>query len=845
MSTARILGTVFVLSVSLLGAVHAQTIVSVTLDGAPAAGASVLVDGRLRGTTDSLGNLSIDSGLLVESQTRITARLPVYEHRAFLGGHEDAVDGRSWVMRAYVTNLAVPDSGIITPFVVTNKNATQNVVLNRKNALIGLQVLVSVEWDMSEAEINELMRTFQAASHYLWNATDGQFILEQVKIADQGEAWDNSEFTLYADNTLRAKTTAGGYLHQNLLGQLSGSFISMTWRDSTLHGQGGWLSGGGYQSYSKLFIHELGHLAFDLRDEYGYVGYDTCTYKRRNDPATSVFATGMSESACVMDLQDQAKKFCSDHPDNPHYNSDFQLDDCWALIRGHYSDTQPPASGERWILNTPVTRNQIVGDIQIPVPGGGTQPFLPEWNTRFVVTNRSWRTPLCQPFVQTVTLADGTPAGRATVKLLYTSTDPNGHSWISQGKTFSSGTIAIQGAHVSDEVLTEPAHVPIATCPTGEWPQGATGTITEDLDGDLVLDPFDNCPTVYNPYLGTAFLQDATLCAACAADSDCRTGWSCVAQRCMRPACVTDSDCGNALVCQGSGASARCVGNLGQSCAEHADCSSGNCDRGLQSSHTARCMPNGDGAAGEICSQDKHCASTNCNERPSEDGRSWVPGTCQTNTALGATCSRNEHCASGYCDAGDGTSRTGLCMPNRNGQTGDMCSHDNQCVSSNCNERASSDGLRWILGTCQPLRAPLGATCSEHANCASGNCDRGLGSSHTALCMPADNGTAGQPCSQDRHCLSLNCSERLSSDGLRWIPGTCQTKVRLGLGCSEHHQCESGYCDARGGSNTNLCMPNNNGRTNDPCSHPHQCLSLVCDGLHKNSAGAWVPGTCR
>ncbi len=283
---------------------------------------------------------------------------------------------------------------------------------------------------------------------------------------------------------------------------------------------------------------------------------------------------------------------------------------------------------------------------------------------------------------------------------------------------------------------------------------------------------------------------------------------------------------------------------LGDTCFANTECKSGYCDAGDGTSKTNRCMPNNNGRPGDICSHDDQCASHNCaGLRPHSDGKNWIPGQCSNSSTkpLGMYCFSNSQCSSGYCDRGDGTSKTSLCMPNRNGRIGDICSHDNQCTSGIC-EGLRASGGQWIPGRCGNKFA-LGHNCSQNHQCASGYCDAGNGTSRTDRCMPNRNGRSGDICSHDNQCTSGNC-EGLRASGNRWIPGKCSSKFALGHNCSQNHQCASGYCDAGNGtSRTNRCMPNNNGRRGDICSHHHQCLSRVCNGL-RASGNRWIPGEC-
>ena len=140
---------------------------------------------------------------------------------------------------------------------------------------------------------------------------------------------------------------------------------------------------------------------------------------------------------------------------------------------------------------------------------------------------------------------------------------------------------------------------------------------------------------------------------------------------------------------------------LGGNCSAHEQCGSGFCDAGWNTSKTNRCMPNKNGQTGDICSNDNQCGSPLiCSNLQKDASGAWIPGTCASKLSLGGGCSQNYHCSSGYCDSGNNTSRTDLCMPNRNGQTGNICSNNNHCASNNC-VGLRAQGNIWIPGQCQ------------------------------------------------------------------------------------------------------------------------------------------------
>jgi hypothetical protein len=252
-------------------------------------------------------------------------------------------------------------------------------------------------------------------------------------------------------------------------------------------------------------------------------------------------------------------------------------------------------------------------------------------------------------------------------------------------------------------------------------------------------------------------------------------------------------------------------------------------------------MPHDSGQIGDMCSNDNQCASLVCAGLHQESG-AWIPGSCGDKKILGDFCSQNYQCASSYCDTGNNTSRTDRCMPYQNGQDGNICSNDSQCISLVCAGLHQQSGA-WIPGSCAGKKA-LGDFCSQNYQCTSGYCDTGNNTSRTDRCMPHSGGQLGDICSNANQCSSLICAGLHQQSGA-WVPGSCASKLTLGDPCTQNYECGSGYCD-RGNntSRTDRCMPNQTGRPGDICSHPNQCISRTCLGLHQQGNN-WIPGSCN
>jgi len=219
---------------------------------------------------------------------------------------------------------------------------------------------------------------------------------------------------------------------------------------------------------------------------------------------------------------------------------------------------------------------------------------------------------------------------------------------------------------------------------------------------------------------------------------------------------------------------------------------------------------------------------------------------------LGQSCNYNAECASRYCDRGDGTSKTGLCMPRTGtGTTNDWCSNNNQCASGRCGGLRQDFSGAWQPGHCSSnTKSALGDPCSLNSDCTSNYCDRGDGTSKTSLCMPRGGaGSTNDWCSNNNQCSSGRCGGLQQDISGAWQPGHCSnnTKSALGASCSVNSDCTSSYCDRGDGtSKTSMCMPwGPTGLTGEWCSNNNQCVSRVCGGLERRADGSWKPGHCN
>jgi hypothetical protein len=435
-------------------------------------GAEVFVNGSDRGRTDVQGRLVVHD---LSVGDKLAARLRILENETSRDGH--AVDSdRNWNYRVYVTSVALThdrngDNVRLRLFEVSDPSAIQELRVSRHNTLVGLNIRASVEWNATASQLGYYHNRFLEMSELLFNATDGQFLIERLSIADAREYWGSADYRIYASVTQASTARLDG-----------------------LFGSSGRIRMNPYDSfYPGTLLHELGHYAFGPRDEYKDGGnWDPANGPVRCTLASSStdtpFADGAEKDSCVMRGARFAsrKKFCSQHPENPHVDGTAQgALSCWDEIFARFSDI-------RWRLKSPTTRQAIVGrlpDSGVPLPIGTTAPasadpigsFIPvrEWKPRWHIRNTGGTGNECAGLIARTELAS-VPVNGVRITLR----DQHGRR-LDQGttrdRTFpdgistADGELTIRGARVGDRLFARKklgfgqliGKADVAVCDTG------------------------------------------------------------------------------------------------------------------------------------------------------------------------------------------------------------------------------------------------------------------------------------------------------------------------------------------------------------------------------------------
>jgi hypothetical protein len=406
----------------------ATSVVVVDSSGAAVAGAEVFLARQnpaspfqLQGTTNASGSFIFSPAL--SSGDQLFARRRVYEHASYRPDHGP---GSGWVEHVYQTSRIVNDNGSVTDLTVTNPTGTETLTVSPNNVLIGWHLVASLDWDASDDELADLRMRFTDASDYLYNLTDGQFLIEQVEIADDAQLWGSAEVAFQVDSWVWPHTNYNG----GFLGPTGGSAHVFMAPFSVY----------GYSKQPHRLVHELGHLALGLLDEYmGFNALDQnyCTSLRLSPTADADFRNGGKRAACAMDADSVTSKLCSAHNDSAHRGGNLQAGPCWTTVSGGYSDPRPGiAPKDSWVVRTPDQRGVVVGPL--PKLPAGLQPQIN-------LTNRHYHD-LCKP----ITFVDQYGAAAANGTVWVTPAFWSGN--FSVGRLDSNGQLEVRGVHLGDEI---------------------------------------------------------------------------------------------------------------------------------------------------------------------------------------------------------------------------------------------------------------------------------------------------------------------------------------------------------------------------------------------------------
>ena len=416
MTRARRIASGLVWAAALLApaAGRAQSLVVVRNEaGALVSGAEVYRNCTLQGVTGG-GQLLVPM-LSVGDHLQVRKLVRSYANR------RAAHDG--WTFHAWRTNIEMANDGSQVDFTVSDPAAVQNVVIRSENTQIGWNMVGSVEYNATPANLDEISRALQSASTYLFDVTDGQFFLEQVTLYEDRQYWSDADYQFFA--------------HMSPSGDF-GNYVTMDSRGWHMY-----LPGPGYDGVRGRYLpgtwptaagfrtlgHVHGHYGLALLDE---------NVQRDGVPSTCTLDRGSvteERRATIMDTWIDASELCHNGNHNPLADQFFgrsswaQVDSAWSGSSGAFP----------WTLRTPMTRGAVN-------PGPTTLSCFSRMTPHIVPAPVE----ACGPVRLVARNTSGEPVRGVSVDLVH------GGRRIYQGETDASGGIALHGAVAGDGAFLRP-----------------------------------------------------------------------------------------------------------------------------------------------------------------------------------------------------------------------------------------------------------------------------------------------------------------------------------------------------------------------------------------------------
>jgi hypothetical protein len=169
---------------------------------------------------------------------------------------------------------AEPNEAGLEVYEVTG-SGVQTLTVSAENPLILFNLDVSLEWDARNDPtfLNQLENDLKRSSQILYDLTNGQVALGQVRIYHNRENWNNADVVIQAGNSIRPAAILGGVVTTptndvGVSGVITNAFVpgqvrmGATW---TRFGDPGGTLG---EDWPRALAHELGHYLLFMPDNY-------------------------------------------------------------------------------------------------------------------------------------------------------------------------------------------------------------------------------------------------------------------------------------------------------------------------------------------------------------------------------------------------------------------------------------------------------------------------------------------------------------------------------------------------------------------------------------------------
>ncbi len=364
----------------------------------PVFNAEVYRNGDLIGQTNQAGLLSLG---LLEIGDELAALALQHEESTVRGQHE------GWAYRTFITSVEVDATGNTAPFIVSQPQGEQVLVVRPEQPLIIFNLLVSIEWDATDEYVADIQAAFDAAADFLYDVTDGQMTFGQVAIYDNAEHWTEADIQITTKNVVNPHAFIGGITSEDTSHIIR---VGRFWNGNTAD-QGLWSEPAGYRT----LVHEFGHYGLGLYDEYfGYLKVgDTlvgkkrtvCVHKdnRTGDPDASI----MDYHYTTSELPDVGRWTLHCQETAQHQLNNGEAD--WQTMARLYNDH---SDEHRWQLVNPDAR----AGVGQSVPGPEAVPTI-------------------LPFPVMITTNQGNDPEPFTLQVCYNGAPYQDRTWVTLAKT--------------------------------------------------------------------------------------------------------------------------------------------------------------------------------------------------------------------------------------------------------------------------------------------------------------------------------------------------------------------------------------------------------------------------
>lgn len=174
----------------------------------------------------------------------------------------------------YATSGIPNDNGLTMTTVA--QAGVQTLTVSTAHPLMLFDVDVSLEWDAGSDGVfyDQLKSAFERASAILYDVSDGQVALGEVRIHPKRAAWLSADMVIYANNNLRPRATMGGLVNAaqdetaGLRGRLANAYVPGQVRMGPIWDPFGQNAAELTQDWQRALAHELAHYLLYLPDNY-------------------------------------------------------------------------------------------------------------------------------------------------------------------------------------------------------------------------------------------------------------------------------------------------------------------------------------------------------------------------------------------------------------------------------------------------------------------------------------------------------------------------------------------------------------------------------------------------